>query len=503
MSNHDNYCSNDGSSLKEALTSFSVSVKKPVFCPSCGIKVNEFSNYCLSCGSDLQTMDIQLRAPGSVISNDKEKNFNPTFQSGDSKNRFISFFQDYLLNPGKLLLVVKAISVGIGVSFLINFLFAFIASEAINTGLNNGLQSGLGDFWYFLPGEVTFINASSILLFMHGIMMKLSASAGNMISMSLNFHLGAYVLLLLLSLSFIVGGFINGKRSKDVIGEELVLYSVMAGLLNVIFLMIIVLFAQFSETVQIEFVTGKISLSFSVFDIVVKGFFIAFFLHMMGMLLSQKQKSRKLSKVFADNFKYGTQIYYAIKTFIWGMSFLFLIMIISSMLAWSDFNPGALLLITQLVAYFYAMIHFSNFTFIGMESGEVFNTSMNIFNYSKFDYHNDIWGSPLYGLAPWILFVGISVLVVLFLWVGYQMKKKYSLSSVRDIFIFGVVYATFTGFWLWIGNLLFRVSGNAFQENLAISMRSETNIFLYLVCALIFSTLIAYLGTKLSKTNSN
>jgi hypothetical protein len=502
MSDHDNYCSIDGSSLKEAVTSFSVLVKRPVFCPHCGIKVSGHSNYCLSCGSDLQTIDIQSNSSETLITSDKTKKTGPTLQSSGYTSKSFSYFKDYLLSPTKLLTVVKAISLGLGISFLINFVFAFFASQYLNSNLNTGLQDSLGEFSVFLPGELRFINISSVLLFMHGIMLKLTASASGIVSMKLNAQMGAYILLFLLALSFFVGGFINGKRLKNSVGQEVILYSVIVGLFNVIFLLLMVPFAQFNETMQIEFITGKLELRFAIIDILIKGFFLAFMMHSFGMLFSQKQKSRSLSEVFSLNFKYGTQVYFAAKTFVLGMIGTFVIMIIASWLTWSSFNPGALLYITQLIAYFYAMIHFSNFTFVQMDFGEVYKTNMNIFNYAKFDYYEDIWSGPLYGLAPWILYVGFAVIVILFLWGGYSMSKKHALTSITDIAIFGVFYAALTGFWIWIGNILFSISGSAFQETITTSMRFEANIFLYVIYAFIFSTFVAYIGTKLSKPSS-
>ena len=503
MSDHDNYCSKDGSSLKEAMTSFSVLIKKPVFCPHCGIKVSEHSNYCLSCGSDLQTIDIQSNSLEAVVPNDKVKKINPVLHSSGYKSRSFSYFKEYLLNPTKFLIVAKKISVGLGISLLINFVFAFIASQILNSNLNTGLQNSLGEFSVFLPGELKFINVSSVLLFMHGIMLKLTASASGIVSMQLNTQMGAYVLLFLLAFSFFVGGFINGKKHKNSIGQDVILYSVVVGLFNVVLLLLIVPFAQFTETMQIEFITGKLELRFAIIDIIIKGFFLAFLMHSFGMLVSQRQRSKRLSEVFALNFKYGTQVYFAARTFVFGVIVTFCIMITASWLTWSSFNPGSLLYITQLIAYFYSMIHFSNFTFIQMDFGEIYKTNMNIFNYAKFDFYEDIWSGPLYGLAPWILYIGFVVIFILFLWAGYSMSKKYALSSIANIAIFGVCYSMLTGFWIWIGNILFSISGRAFQETITTSMRLEANSLLYIIYAFFFSTLVAYIGSKLVKSSSD
>ncbi len=503
MSDHDNYCYHDGSSLKEATTSFSILTKDPVFCSSCGVKVIEYGNYCSSCGSDLQTLDVQSSTSGAIITSVKEKSFIPSFQGGKAQNKSLSNIKDYLLNPGKILSVFKAISVGVAISLLINFAFALIASVALNTTVSNEIQRTLGEYSIFLPNDLSIVNPGMMLLIMQGIMVSLNISAANLVSMNLDVSAGVYILMVLFALPFIIGGRINGKRSKDIDGRHMILYSIGAGFMNVSFLLICFMFARYSETFQAAMAVGTISISFSMFDIFVKGFLFAFLFHIYGMFLSQKRKMKKLADVLVEHFKRGPQIHYAIKTFVFGMIFLYVFFNIVAnfyLLSIDQFYPSStilmILLMTQLIPYLNGLTHLSSLSFVALRSWGFERMDISIFSVSKI--LEDI-GQEIYVIA----LLAFLIIVFLFLSAGYQMKKKHSIVSIKDIFFFGLFYAFLSGFWLWLGRGVIKMTGYAFQSRIGNGFQVETNVLMYVVLALILSSLIAFAGTKMVKKTNN
>ncbi len=503
MSDHDNYCYHDGSSLKEATTSFSILTKDPVFCSSCGYKVKEYGNYCSSCGSDLQTLDVQSSTSGAIITSVKEKNFIPSFQGGNLQNNLLSSIKDYLFNPGKILLVFKAISVGVAVSLLINFVFALIANLVLSTYINEIIQEALNDFSIFLPNSLSFVNPGMMLLVMQGIIVSFNANAANFVSMRLVIGAGVYVLVALLALSFIIGGRINGKRLKDIDGGHMILYSIGAGLMNVTFLLICFMFARYSETFQIAFADVEISISYSMFDIFIKGFSFAFLFHMFGIILSQKSKTKKLSDVLVEHFKRGPQIHYAIKTFVLGMIFLYVFSIVaynvSIFILYSSFDLDyfflGMLIMTQSTPYLYGLTHFSSIAIVSYR--EVMNIS--IFSVPKL-MEGATW--ELYFIAL-IALLAFLIHAILFFRAGYQMKEKHSIISITDILFFGAFYAFLSGFWLWLGRGVIKISGYGFDSTMTGSYQVEANVLLYVIFATVLSSLIAFAGTKLVKKTSN
>ena len=440
-SNCENYCKENGKSIKKAKNkNFILKKKEALICQVCETENNANSNYCKSCGSTLSEITQ------TSYSYEGEKN------------------TSYVKNISSSMNIKKVLLTSFS-SILILFLMSLIFKGAMSTSFEE-FGSLINPVHIMLGLNLGYVDITSSNLLNSGYMSA---------------HLGIIILLVLPIISIGTSNILF-MRKENKSSKSSLINALGVGFVYAMILGVLSSFSKIGTNSQELFRYGMMmEANYTFSSIFINGFIIAF---LTTYLIGFKKKYESESMTL-------TILKKSIKTIFIGVLVVFLVLIAVTLSDSSylyelgmygyvnDLSIG--LIVSQLAVYMWG---FANFVPLVISTNTV-----SIFNLLSSDLFLDT-------KLIFIIMITISSLVILVN--GCNLKRKYKSGNIKVVLMFSLFYALIMGALalfssIFIGGNVSLLDMNSYQGNIMLGLPVLTTI----IRAFLYSFIVSWLGYKL------